>query len=254
MCCGCSEFAALSLEKNVFGELLERLNPQKKGVGASNPNGAWKRAELRSLLSGVRRQTHGRGKLCERIQPHLISSFPGMWRSSFSKMRKTEPTNFWFTRAKSLCDIALYFRTCTGTEFFSKKTAPTIMLRLLYLVSLRCLLPQMHRLLRACAQQQINQTASRKEILRGDCASKSIIVQYVGLCAGDYLQRLLAPTIRALQGPWTANEAGLKGFFFFCICTIARAQSVDQTITLHCIVPTELVGENSGLTYHTAKS
>jgi len=206
MCCGCRESAALSLEKNVFGELFERFNPQKKGVGASNPNGAWRRAELRSLSSDVRRQTHGRGKLCERIQPHLNSSFPGMWRSSFSKCEKQ---NRPILGSPGPSRGVIFQNQYRHRVFFQKKLH-----RQSCFVSLRCLLTQMHRLLRACAQQQINQTASRKEILRDDCASKSIIVQYVGLCAGDYLQRLLAPTIRALQGPWTANEAGLKGFFF----------------------------------------
>ena len=69
----------------------------------------------------------------------------------------------------------------------------------------------MNRLLRACAQQQIKQSKTRKDLLRGDCASKRIILSYFGMVAGDFLQRLIAPTVRALQGPWTATEAGLKG-------------------------------------------
>lgn len=70
---------------------------------------------------------------------------------------------------------------------------------------------QMHRLLRACTQQEIQQSKSRKEILTQSCATKHIIVAYMNLAAGDYFKQLIAPTIRALQGPWTANEAGLKG-------------------------------------------
>jgi hypothetical protein len=69
----------------------------------------------------------------------------------------------------------------------------------------------MNRLINACAQQQVRQTKCRKEILNDECVSKRIIVSYVGMTAGDYFRRLLDPTIRALKGPWTANEAGLKG-------------------------------------------
>ena len=69
----------------------------------------------------------------------------------------------------------------------------------------------MGRLLSACAQYQIRQSKSRKEIFTQDCATKSIIVAYIKMAAGDYCNQLIAPTIRALQGPWTANEAGLKG-------------------------------------------
>ena len=70
---------------------------------------------------------------------------------------------------------------------------------------------QMGRLLRACAQHQIRQSKSRKEIFTQDCSTKCIIVTYMRMAAGDYCKQLIAPTIRALQGPWTANEAGLKG-------------------------------------------
>ena len=70
---------------------------------------------------------------------------------------------------------------------------------------------QMNRLINACAQQQVRQTKCRKEILNDECVSKRIIVSYVGMTAGDYFSSLLDPTIRALKGPWTANEAGLKG-------------------------------------------
>jgi hypothetical protein len=70
---------------------------------------------------------------------------------------------------------------------------------------------QMHRLLRACTQQEIQQSKSLKEILTQPCATKCIIATYLNSAAGDYFKQLIAPTIRALQGPWTANEAGLKG-------------------------------------------
>ena len=69
----------------------------------------------------------------------------------------------------------------------------------------------MNRLLRACANQQIRQTKTRTELFQLDCASRCVIVAYFRVAAGDYFERLLAPTIRGLQGPWTANEAGLKG-------------------------------------------
>lgn len=69
----------------------------------------------------------------------------------------------------------------------------------------------MHRLLRACTQQEIQQSKSLKEILTQPCATKCIIAAYLNSAAGDYFKQLIAPTIRALQGPWTASEAGLKG-------------------------------------------
>ena len=111
---------------------------------------------------------------------------------------------------------------------------------------------QLHRLLRACTLQQMKQSKNRKEALSEDCTSKTIIVAVVEMFANDYLHCLIAPTIRALQGPWTANEAGLKGaldrFLSRFASTDAPPAMRDALKTIHMGVAKKYGTKNANIT------